>query len=63
MAVHSHAFGRTVLTGRDADKFMDQMLHGRPAAAAVSNVKAGIEKAREMRNTGRVLLKVKAPAD
>lgn len=57
MAIQSHAFGRVKLTGEDARKFVSQVTHGRPKAAAVESVKRGVVLSREFQQTGKVTLR------
>lgn len=52
MAIKSNAFGRVVLSGRDAKKFADQATYGKPKEAAKANAKRGSEMLREMRSKG-----------
>lgn len=59
MSIKSHAFGRVTLTGKDAKKFENQMTYGKAKVAAVKSVKRGVVLAREMRNSGRVVMTVK----
>ena len=49
MAIKSNAFGRVVLSGRDAKKFAAQVTYGKPKQAAKVNAKRGSEMLREMR--------------
>lgn len=52
MSIQSHAFGRTILSGADADKFHRQVQYGRPKDAAVKAVQRGTVLARELRTEG-----------
>jgi hypothetical protein len=56
MSIKSHAFGRVTLTGSDARKFKNQVVHGKPKAAAKENVKQGVEISRALQKTGHVLI-------
>jgi hypothetical protein len=60
MSIKSHAFGRVTLTGQDAKKFQDQVTYGRASAAAKETVKRGVKLVRELRESGKVVLKVPA---
>jgi hypothetical protein len=60
MSIRSHAFGRVTLTDRDATKFQSQVTHGRPKAAAVENVRRGVELSRTFQKDGTVRVTIKA---
>jgi hypothetical protein len=55
MGIKSHAFGRVTLTGRDAKKFRNQVLYGKPKEAAVKSVKRGVVLSRQLQDTGRIV--------
>lgn len=60
MAITSHAFGRVTLTKSDAVKFENQVTFGKPKAAAVENVKRGVEMSRQLQtNGGKLTISVK----
>jgi hypothetical protein len=59
MSIKSHAFGRVTLTGRDAEKFKNQVIYGKPKAAAVKSVKRGVVLSRQMQESGRIVRTVK----
>lgn len=59
MSIKSHAFGRVTLTGQDAQKFKNQVVYGKPKAAATKSVSDGVELSREMQKSGKVVRTVK----
>jgi hypothetical protein len=60
VSIKSHAFGRVTLTGRDATKFKNQVVYGRPKVAAVESAKRGVEMSRAFQaNGGKVTLTLK----
>lgn len=59
MSIMSHAFGRVTLTDEDAKKFKNQVIYGKPKAAAVESVKRGVVLAREFEKGGKVRLSTK----
>lgn len=59
MGIKSHAFGRVTLTGRDAEKFKNQVTYGKPKAAAVAAVKRGVVLSRELQQTGKIVRTIK----
>lgn len=54
MSIQSHAFGRVTLTGRDAKKFRNQVVYGKPKAAAKESVKRGVKLSRTLHKSGQV---------
>jgi hypothetical protein len=56
MSIQSHAFGRVTLTGEDAKKFKQQIIHGKPKKAAVESIKRGVALARAFQKNGKVVL-------
>ncbi len=58
MSIHSSAFGGVTLTGRDAEKFVNQIRYGRPKKAASETVKRGSEAAKTLREEGRIRFSV-----
>lgn len=58
MSIKSHAFGRVTLTGRDAQKFKNQVTYGKAKPAAKETVKRGVELVRKLRESGKVVLSV-----
>lgn len=46
------------LTGHDATKFQSQVAHGRPKAAAIENVRKGVELSRAFQKAGRLLVTI-----
>lgn len=61
MSIHSSAFGGVFLTGKDAEKFVNQVRYGRPKKAASETVKRGSEAAKTLISTGKLTLTVKSP--
>ena len=59
MSIKSHAFGRVTLTDEDAKKFKNQVIYGKPKAAAVESVKRGVTLARQFEKDGKIRLSVK----
>lgn len=59
MAIHSHSFGRVVLTEEDGAKFRRQAQYGRPNAAAIESVREGRALASQLRDTGSASFKLK----
>ena len=55
MSIRSHAFGRVTLTGRDAEKFKNQVVYGKPTRAATLGVKRGVTLVRKFQQSGGVL--------
>lgn len=54
MAILSHAFGATRLSGKDAKKFKDQVTYGKPKPMASSNARQGVAMVREFNSKGEV---------
>jgi hypothetical protein len=52
MSIQSSAFGSIRLTGRDSEKFVNQVVHGRPKQAAKDAYAAGKSLVKQMRNKG-----------
>ena len=59
MSIQSNTFGRVKLTNNDARKFRNQVVHGRPKAAAVASVRRGMEMSRKLSDDGKLVLVVK----
>ena len=59
MSIKSHAFGRVTLTGRDAKKFRNQVVYGKPKAAAAKSVRRGVELSRQLQQSGKFVRKIK----
>lgn len=59
MSIKSHAFGRVTLTDEDAKKFKNQVVYGKPKAAAVESVRRGVILAREFEKGGKIRISVK----
>jgi hypothetical protein len=59
MSIKSHAFGRVTLTGPDAKKFRNQVLYGKPKAAALKSVKQGVALSRQLQEHGRIVRTIK----
>lgn len=62
MSITSHAFGRVKLTHADATKFKNQVVYGRPKAAAVVSVTEGVKLSADLGREGTIKLKLKQPA-
>lgn len=58
MSIRSDAFGRVQLTGTDATKFKNQVVHGKPKKAAKKTISDGVKLARALRANGKLRLKV-----
>ncbi|MEP2827587.1 hypothetical protein [Parvibaculum sp.] len=58
MSIKSHAFGRVTLTDEDAKKFKNQVIYGKPKAAAVESVKRGVTLAHEFGKGGRIRIQI-----
>jgi hypothetical protein len=56
------AFGRVTLTGKDAEKFRNQVTYGKPKAAAKESVKRGLEMVRAMSKSRKGQFTVKLEA-
>lgn len=56
MSIHSSAFGSVILTGKDAEKFVNQVRYGRPKKAASETIQRGSELAKELLSSGKVTL-------
>jgi hypothetical protein len=56
MAIRSDTFGSVRLTGRDADRFVEQVRDGRPSTATVEAVQRGKALTEAMRRDGHVIL-------
>jgi len=52
MSVKSTVFGSIRLTGRDSEKFVNQVAHGRPKQAAKDAYVEGKSLAKQMRSKG-----------
>jgi hypothetical protein len=61
MSIKSHAFGRVTLTGADARKFKNQIIHGKPKPVAAKSVRRGVALSRALQKSGQlvVIAKVK----
>ena len=59
MSVKSSAFGAVKLTGPEAKKFRNQIVHGHPAQAAKDSYARGKDAAREFAQKGFATLNVK----
>ncbi len=59
MAVHSHFFGVTKLTGADSEKFHRQVTYGRPTKVASDALARGKKLLREFDKRGSVTVKLK----
>ncbi len=59
MSIKSNAFGGVTLSGRDAKKFKDQVVYGKPKAAAVASVKRGVALSRAFEKDGKLTFVVK----
>jgi len=57
MSIKSHAFGRVTLTGRDAEKFKNQVVYGKPKRAAMIGVKRGVTLVRKLQQSGVLTIK------
>jgi hypothetical protein len=62
MSIKSHAFGRVTLTGLDAAKFKNQVVYGKPKAAAIKSVRRGVELSRQLQQTGKFVRTIRQPA-
>jgi hypothetical protein len=62
MSITSHAFGRVKLTEADATKFKNQVVYGRPKAAARQSVAEGVKLSEQLGKQGAIKLKLKKPA-
>lgn len=60
MSIKSNAFGGVVLSGADAKKFRNQVIFGKPKAAAKATVKRGIKLSRMFQEDGMVVVTVGA---
>lgn len=49
MAITSSTFGRTILTGKDAEQMLKQIKNSKPNANANANAKRSLENARQNR--------------
>jgi len=58
VAIMSNVFGRVTLTDEDAKKFRRQTTYGRPKSEAAESLRKGLEISRELRDSGRVSVKV-----
>lgn len=63
MSIKSYAFGRVTLSGADAEKFVNQVVYGKPKAAAVRSVKHGVKLSRAFQQSGMIELTVKKPRE
>jgi len=59
MSVKSTVFGSIRLTGRDSEKFVNQVAHGRPKQAAKDAYAEGKTLAKQMRSKGYAEIKSK----
>jgi len=57
MSVKSTVFGSIRLTGRDSEKFVNQVAHGRPKQAAKDAYAEGKTLAKQMRSKGYAEIK------
>jgi hypothetical protein len=58
MSISSTAFGRVLLTGKDADKFRSQVRYGRANTASKSAVSEGVKLAKQLSTNGSVTFKL-----
>ena len=58
MSISSTAFGRVVLTGKDAEKFRSQVRYGRASAASRSAVTEGVKLAKQLSANGSVTFRL-----
>jgi hypothetical protein len=56
MSITSHAFGRVKLTEADATKFKNQVVYGRPKAAARQSVAEGVKLSEQRGKQGAIKL-------
>jgi len=59
MSVKSTVFGSIRLTGRDSEKFVNQVAHGRPKQAAKDAYAEGKTLSKQMRSKGYAEIKSK----
>jgi len=59
MSVKSTVFGSIRLTGHDSEKFVNQVIHGRPKQAAKDAYAEGKSLAQQMRSKGYAEIKPK----
>lgn len=58
MSISSTAFGRVLLTGKDAEKFKSQVRYGRANAASKHAVSEGVKLAKKFSSNGSVTVRL-----
>lgn len=59
MSIKSNPFGGVTLSGKDAEKFKNQVLYGKPNQAAKNTVKRGVALSRKFQRDGFITFVLK----